>query len=299
MKTLQPIKHEVTADLPPHFATFPRRRTGPARCSLWHNCAERRAWRSRKVQNDQLKARCSEERAAGNDRLKMRGVPGEATKFRTRRSESATGSERPAQNALQRRTCRRKRPSQKAPFGTRCRLRTTGSIHAAQKSAPPTQNDLLNNALLSILHSRRPHVSPCSLSRVVHTLPPPPQVVKYLLALLFFESANSNLINASTTLITQQLKIDDPSFILLYILIVTIPGAAVGPYLKNRVGIKNSLLAVIACLVIGSLTVIFYVHTPGRAGGVWVTGLFYGLGIGMTYPLQVRLRRARREERAA
>ena len=129
---------------------------------------------------------------------------------------------------------------------------------------------------------------------MLFTPPPPPQVVKYLLALLFFESANSNLINASTTLITQQLKIDDPSFILLYILIVTIPGAAVGPYLKNRVGIKNSLLAVIAFLVIGSLTVIFYVHTPERAGGVWVTGLFYGLGIGMTYPLQVSRRRARR-----
>jgi MFS-type transporter involved in bile tolerance (Atg22 family) len=111
-------------------------------------------------------------------------------------------------------------------------------------------------------------------------------VVKYLTAFVFFEAGNSNLINASTTLITQQLKISDPSGILGFILIVTIPGAAMAPKMKQWLGIKRAVMSVIGINVLGTLSIIFFVNAPSRASGVWFTGLLYGIGLGMTYPLQ-------------
>jgi MFS-type transporter involved in bile tolerance (Atg22 family) len=112
------------------------------------------------------------------------------------------------------------------------------------------------------------------------------QVIKFLTALLFFESANSNIINASTTFITQQLKIEDPSMMLLYILVVTIPGAAIGPHLKEKFGIKQALMFCITLNLIATLSHITIINSPSRAGGIWISGTLYGVGIGMTYPLQ-------------
>ena len=35
-----------------------------------------------------------------------------------------------------------------------------------------------------------------------------------------------------------------------------------------------------------SLIVILFVNSPETKGGVWIVALFYGLGIGATYPMQ-------------
>ena len=110
-----------------------------------------------------------------------------------------------------------------------------------------------------------------------------PEVGRFLLALVFVESGNSNLISASTTVITQQLKIEDPAMVLLFILVVMIPGAALAPLLQRLLGLKRATMVAVAANMLGTLSVVLFVNTPERRGFVWFTGIFYGLGMGITY----------------
>ncbi|GMH73550.1 hypothetical protein TL16_g06224 [Triparma laevis f. inornata] len=113
-----------------------------------------------------------------------------------------------------------------------------------------------------------------------------PEVLKFLRALLFFESANGSIIFASTTLITQQLKIEDPSPILLAILVISAIGAGLVPFLHRKLGVKKGMMLVVFFNVLGSLIVILFVHSEETKGGVWIVGMLYGLGLGATYPMQ-------------
>ncbi|GMH82389.1 hypothetical protein TrVE_jg6675 [Triparma verrucosa] len=113
-----------------------------------------------------------------------------------------------------------------------------------------------------------------------------PEVLKFLRALLFFESANGSIIFASTTLITQQLKIEDPSPILLSIIVISAFGAGLVPLLHRNLGVKKGMMLVVGFNVVASLIVILFVHSEETAGGIWIVGILYGLGIGATYPMQ-------------
>lgn len=86
-------------------------------------------------------------------------------------------------------------------------------------------------------------------------------MLKFLRALLFFESANGSIIFASTTLITQQLKIEDPSPILLAILVISAIGAGLVPFLHRKLGVKKGMMLVVFFNVLGSLIVILFVHS--------------------------------------
>lgn len=77
------------------------------------------------------------------------------------------------------------------------------------------------------------------------------EVLKFLRALLFFESANGSIIFASTTLITQQLQIADPSPILIAILVVTVLGAALVPFVHRRFGVKTGMCIAVGMNVLG------------------------------------------------
>eukprot|EP00520_Triparma_pacifica_P003575 CAMPEP_0118650152 /NCGR_PEP_ID=MMETSP0785-20121206/10093_1 /TAXON_ID=91992 /ORGANISM="Bolidomonas pacifica, Strain CCMP 1866" /LENGTH=512 /DNA_ID=CAMNT_0006542505 /DNA_START=101 /DNA_END=1636 /DNA_ORIENTATION=+ len=113
-----------------------------------------------------------------------------------------------------------------------------------------------------------------------------PHVLSYLRALLFFESANGSIIFASTTLITQQLKISDPSPILIVIIVITVFGAGLTPLMERKLGVKLGLIFIIGLNCLATLTSILFVNSPETADGVWIISVLYGIGIGATYPMQ-------------
>ena len=113
-----------------------------------------------------------------------------------------------------------------------------------------------------------------------------PDVLSYLRALLFFEAANGSIIFASTTLITQQLKIADPSPILIVIIVITVFGAGLCPLVNEKVGVKKGLILIISLNCLATLIVILFVNSPETKNGVWIVAFLYGIGIGATYPMQ-------------
>ncbi len=113
-----------------------------------------------------------------------------------------------------------------------------------------------------------------------------PELGKFLLAVCFFESANANIVNASITLITQTLKIENPSRVLILIMILCIVGSILSKWFIKRFGMKGAMLLVLTINMMGALLIVVYVHTPERASWVYFVGVFYGIGIGATYPVQ-------------
>jgi MFS-type transporter involved in bile tolerance (Atg22 family) len=110
-----------------------------------------------------------------------------------------------------------------------------------------------------------------------------------LVAIMFFESANSNVVTTSTTYITQQLKIENPAPILTFIILMTIPGALICNRFVQKLGPLKACASCVALnMVTGAVTVLF-VTSPETSGRIFITGALYGLGIGSTYPLQRNL----------
>lgn len=81
-------------------------------------------------------------------------------------------------------------------------------------------------------------------------------VVSYLTAVLFFEAGNGSIISAATTFITQQLKISDPSHVLIFIVIITVVGASLVPTMNKYLGVKGALMLAITLSCMGTLTVV-------------------------------------------
>ena len=84
----------------------------------------------------------------------------------------------------------------------------------------------------------------------------------------------------------ESLKIEDPSPILLSIIVISAIGAGLVPLLHRNLGVKKGMMLVVGFNVVASLIVILFVHSEETAGGIWIVGILYGLGIGATYPMQ-------------
>jgi MFS-type transporter involved in bile tolerance (Atg22 family) len=103
---------------------------------------------------------------------------------------------------------------------------------------------------------------------------------------MFIEGANSNIVNSCVTLITQELKIENPTPIILLILFVTVPGSMSAPHLQRKLGVKGAFLFIILVNVFSTLFIMFFCYSPETANRVFVAALFFGVGIGSTYPIQ-------------
>jgi len=113
-----------------------------------------------------------------------------------------------------------------------------------------------------------------------------PELVKCILGIMFLESANSNIVNSSIVLFTQVLKIERPALLIIGILLLTIPSAAIAPQIQTKLGLKNALLLVLGANILGSLLVVFFIYKRERINYVWIVCVIYGFGIGSTYPIQ-------------
>ncbi|GMH60549.1 hypothetical protein TrLO_g7874 [Triparma laevis f. longispina] len=113
-----------------------------------------------------------------------------------------------------------------------------------------------------------------------------PECRKMLIAAMFFESGNANIVNASIVLITNVLEVENPTMILLLIMVVTVPGAAMAPTAQKLLGLKFSMILVLSINILASLLIIFWINSPKSAKYVFVLGLLYGIGIGSSYPIQ-------------
>jgi len=113
-----------------------------------------------------------------------------------------------------------------------------------------------------------------------------PQLFKMFIAIMFIESANSNIVNSCITLITQELEQEDPTFIIVMILIITVPGSALAPFLQRKVGVKEALIAIVGLNVLSTLFIVFFCYNPETAGRIPIAGFMYGIAIGATYPIQ-------------
>ncbi|GMH87728.1 hypothetical protein TrVE_jg2811 [Triparma verrucosa] len=113
-----------------------------------------------------------------------------------------------------------------------------------------------------------------------------PECRKMLIAAMFFESGNANIVNASIVLITNVLEVENPTMILLLIMVITVPGAAMAPTAQKIWGLKFSMIFVLSVNILASLLIIFWINSPESAKYVYVLGILYGIGIGSSYPIQ-------------
>jgi len=113
-----------------------------------------------------------------------------------------------------------------------------------------------------------------------------PQASRMLIAAMFFEAANSNVVNSSVVLISQVLEIENPSTILLMIMVICVPGAMAAPSIQRRLGNKMAMVGILLINILASVLVVTVVNDPEAADYIYIVGFLYGVGLGATYPIQ-------------